>query len=167
MNKDAATQEQTSLNIINGETPKEELQEKEVSDEQVVVTQEPVSLNTIDLGEVENPQGKIQEKEASEKEDVVTQEPASLNILAEIATNSGIEKPRDEVIPDFMDEDCTVTPESSHDTKIIEVESQQQGNDGVEQGDVTQEPASLNVLVQVGVQMGGELGIEGTLEFNK
>ena len=47
------------------------------------------------------------------------------------------------------------------------MEPQQQGNDGVEQGVVTQEPASLNVLVQVVVQVGGEPGIEGTLEFNK
>ena len=59
-----------------------------------------------------------------EKEDVVTQEPESLNILAEIATNSGIEEPRDEVILDFMYEDCTVTLESSHDIEIIEVEPQ-------------------------------------------
>ena len=66
-----------------------------------------------------------------------------------------------------MNEDCTVIPESSHDIEIIEVEPRQQGNDGVEQGAVTQEPASLNVLVQVAVQMGGEPRIEGTLEFNK
>ena len=50
------------------------------------------------------PKGKIQEEEVSEKEDDVTQEPASLNILAEIATNSGTEEPRDEVIPDCGDE---------------------------------------------------------------
>ena len=56
-----------------------------------------------------------------------------------------------------------MTLESSHDKEIIEVEPQQQGNDGVEQGDVKQEPTSLNVLVQVAVQMGGEPGIEGTL----
>ena len=46
---------------------------------------------------------------AAEREDVVTQEPASLNILAEIATNSGTKEPREEIIPNFMDEDCTVT----------------------------------------------------------
>ena len=106
-------------------------------------------------------------EEFSKKEDAATKEPTSLNTLAKIATNSGIEEPRDEVIPDFMDEDCTVTPKSSIDIEIIEVEPQQQGNDGVEQGTVTQEPTSLNVLVQVAVQVGGELGIEGTLEFNK
>ena len=125
-------------------------------------------MNTIDLGEGENPQGKLQEEEASEKEDAVTQEPASLNILVEIATNSGTKEPRDEVIPDFMDEDCTVTPESSHDTEIIEVEPQQQGNDEVKQDAVTQEPTSLNVLAHMAAQMrGGEPGIEGTLEFNE
>ena len=106
-------------------------------------------------------------EEVAEKEDAVTQEPTSLNILAEAATNTGTKEPRDEVIPDCGDEDCTMTLESSHDTKIIEVEPHQQGNDGIEQGVVTQEPASLNVLVQVADQMGGEIGIEGTLEFNK
>ena len=55
-------------------------------------------------------------EEVVEKEYVVTQEPTSLNILAEVATNSGTEEPRDEVIPDCGDEDCTMTPESSHDT---------------------------------------------------
>ena len=76
-------------------------------------------------------------EEAAEKEDVVTQEPTSLNILAEVATNSGTEEPGDEAIPDCGDEDCTMTSKSSHDTKIIEVEPQQQGNDGIEQGAVT------------------------------
>ena len=89
------------------------------------------------MREDETPKGKIQEGEVSKKEDAVTQEPTSLNILGEIATNSGIEEPRDEFILDFMDEDCTVTSESSHDTEIIEVEPQQQGNDGVEHGFVT------------------------------
>ena len=60
-----------------------------------------------------------------------------------------------------------MTLESSHDTEIIEVEPQQQGNDEIEQGAATQEPSSLNVLVQVADQKGGEPGIEGTLEFNK
>ena len=107
-------------------------------------------------------------EEVAEKEDVVTQEPTSLNILAKITTNSGTEEPRDEVNPDFMNEDCTVTPDSYHETEIIEVEPQQQGNDGVEQGAITQEPTSLNVLVQVAVQMREEEpGIENILEFNE
>ena len=101
------------------------------------------------------PKGKLQEEEVLEKEDVVTQEPASLNILAEIATNSRTEEPRDEVNPDFMDEDYTVTPESSHDIEIIEVEPQQQGNDEVKQDAVTQEPISLNVLAHMASQMRG------------
>ena len=104
---------------------------------------------------------------AAEKEDAITQEPASLNILVEVATNSGIEEPRDEIIPNSGDEDCTLTPECSRDTKIIEVEPQRQDNDEIEQGAVTQEPTSLSVLVQMVGQMGEELGIEGTLEFNK
>ena len=60
-----------------------------------------------------------------------------------------------------------MTLESYHDTEFIELEPQQQRNDGIEQGAVTQEPTSMNVLVQVVDQMGGETGIEGTLEFNK
>ena len=55
-------------------------------------------------------------EEVAEKEDAVTQEPTSLNILAEVATNSGTEEPRDEVILDYGDEYYTRTPESSHDT---------------------------------------------------
>ena len=47
------------------------------------------------------------------------------------------------------------------------MEPQHQGNDGIEQGAITQELASLNVLLQVVDQMGGKPGIEGTLEFNK
>ena len=67
-----------------------------------------------------------------------------------------------------MDEDCTVTPEPSHDTEIIEMELQQQNNDEVEQDAVTQELASSNVLVQVAIQMREEEpGTEGTLEFNE
>ena len=40
-------------------------------------------------------------------------------------------------------------------------------NDEIEQGAITQEPASVSVLVQMTEQMGEELGIEDTLEFNK
>ena len=87
--------------------------------------------------------------EAAEKEDVVTQEPTSLNILGKVSTNSRIEEPRDEIIPYSGDEDCTSTLECSHDTEIIEVEPQGKYNDEIEQGAVTQEPTSLNVLVQV------------------
>ena len=47
------------------------------------------------------------------------------------------------------------------------MEPQRKDNDEIEQGAVTQEPASLSVLVQMAEQMGGELGIEGTLGFNK
>ena len=100
--------------------------------------------------------------------DATTQEPASWNIPVEIATNPGREEPEDEVIPDFMDEDCTVTPKPSHDTEIIEMEPQQQNNDEVEQDANTQEPGSLNVLVQVVVQMREEEErTEGALEFNE
>ena len=70
-------------------------------------------------------------EEVAKKEDAGTQEPASLNILAKVATKSGTEEPMDGVIPNCMDEYFTMNPKSSHDTEIIEVEPQQQGNDGV------------------------------------
>ena len=86
----------------------------------------------------------------------------------EIATNPRIEEPKNEVILDFMDEECTVTLEYPHDTEIIEVEPQQQNNYEVKQDVVTQEPASLNFLAHMAIQMReGEPGIEGTQEFNE
>ena len=61
-----------------------------------------------------------------------------------------------------------MTPDCSHDIEIIEVEPQRKDNDEIEQGAVTQEPTSLNVLAHMAAQMrGGEPGIEGTLEFNE
>ena len=65
---------QVQLDLRDGGTPQEKLQEEEVSDEQDVVTQEPASLDIIDC---ENTQEKIQEEEASDKQDVVTEEPTS------------------------------------------------------------------------------------------
>ena len=106
-------------------------------------------------------------EEAAEKEDAVTQEPASLNILAEVATNSGTDEPRDEIILDAGDEDFTLNPECSHDTEIIEAEPQGQDIDELEQGAVTQETASLSVLVQLAEKMGEEPGMEDTLELNE
>ena len=90
-----------------------------------------------------------------------------MNIPVKIPTNPGTKEPEDEFILEFMDEDFTETPKSSHDIEIIDIELQQQNNDEVEQGAVTQEPTSLNVLVHVADQMGGEPGIKGTLEFHK
>ena len=72
----------------------------------------------------EIPQEKLQEKEVSNEQDAATQEPASLNIPIKISTNPRTEEPEDEVIPDFMDEDCIETPKSSHDTEIIDIELQ-------------------------------------------
>ena len=43
---------------------------------------------------------------------------------------------------------CTITPECSHDTKIIEEELQQQGDEEVSQDVVTQEPTSLEVAAR-------------------
>ena len=72
----------------------------------------------------EIPQEKLHEKEVLDVQDAATQEPTSMNIPVEIGTNPGTEEPEDEVIPDFMDEDCAVTPKPSHDTEIIEMETQ-------------------------------------------
>ena len=125
-------------------------------------------MNITNLRDGKIPQEKIHEKEVSDEQDDAMQEPTSLNIPVEIATNPRIEEPKDEVISDFMDEDCTMTPEPSHDIEIIEMELQHQNNDQVKQDAVTQEPTSFNVLVQVAIQMREEeAGTEGTLEFDE
>ena len=91
-----------------------------------------------------------------------------MNIHVEITTRFGTKEPEDEFIPDFVEECFTVTPKPSHDIEIIEMEPQQQSNDEVKQDADTQEPSSLNVLVQVSIQMKEEEPrIEDILEFNE
>ena len=68
---------------------------------------------------------------------------------------------------DDGDRDGTVTQKFSHDIDIIEAEPQMQDIDELEQGTVTQELASLSVLVQMAKQMGEEPRMEDTLELNK
>ena len=100
-------------------------------------------------------------EEATEKEYAITQEPASLNILTEVATKSGTEEPRDEIMPDGGDEYCTLSPECSHDTEIIEEELQQQGDEEASQDVVTQEPTSLEVVART-----LEMQLEDNLEVD-
>ena len=91
-----------------------------------------------------------------------------MNIPVEIATQIRTDEPEDEVIHDFVEEVCTMTPEPSQDTELIGMEPQQQNDDEVEQDADTQEPASLNILVQSSTQMGEEEPrIENILEFNE
>ena len=73
----------------------------------------------------ETPQEKLQQREIADEQDADTQEATSLNIPVEIATQIGTDELEDEVILDFVQEDCTVTPEPSHDIEIIEMEPQQ------------------------------------------
>ena len=94
-------------------------------------------MNVTNLEDGEIPQEKLHEKEVLDEKDDAMQEPTSLNIRVEIATNPGTEEPEDEVVPEFMDEDCTETPKSSHDTEIIDIELHQQNNDEVKQGAIT------------------------------
>ena len=68
---------------------------------------------------------------------------ASLNILVEVATQMGEEEPEIENILEFNEEVCTMTPKSSQDTDLIEMESQQQENEEVNQDVATQEPTFL------------------------
>ena len=76
----------------------------------------------------------------------------------------GEDEPEIENIQEFNEEVCFVTPKPSQGTKIIEMEPHQQNDDEVEQGADTQELASLNILVEVGTQMGeDELEIENIL----
>ena len=56
-----------------------------------------------------------------------------MNIPIEVATQIGTDEPEAEVIPDFVEEVCTVTLEPSQDTKLIGMEPQQQNDDEVEQ----------------------------------
>ena len=67
----------------------------------------------------EAPQDKLQQKEVGDEQDDDTQEPTSLNIPVEIATKIGTEEPEDEVIPDFVEEVCTMTPEPSQGTEPL------------------------------------------------
>ena len=106
-------------------------------------------------------------EEAAEKEDAATQEPASLTLLAEVAINPVTEELKDEIMYDDGDRDCTVTPECSDDIDIIEAEPQRQDIDELEQGAVTQEPASLSTLIQLDEQMGEEPEMEETLDINE
>ena len=137
------------------------------------VTQQPAPIVMEEQGQPdwkdgEAPQERLQQKKVADEQDANTQEPTSLNILAEIATQVGTDEPEDEVIPDFVEEICTMTPEPSQDIELIGMEPQQQNNDEVKQDADTQEPTSLNVLVQVAVQLREEeLGIEDILELNE
>ena len=109
-----------------------------------------------------------QQNNDEDEQDADTQEPTSLNIPVEIATQIGTDELEDEVIPDFVEEVCTVTPEPSQDIEPIGMEPQHQNDDEVEQDIDTQELASLNILVQLSTQMGEEEPrIENILEFNE
>ena len=88
-------------------------------------------------------------------------------ILAEAATNPVTEEKKDEFRNDDGDKDCTVNSECSHDIEMIEAEPQGQDINELEQGAVTQEPTTLNILVQLAEKVGEESGMEDTLEPNK
>ena len=89
-----------------------------------------------------------QQNDDEVEQDAVTQEPTSLNILVQVATQMGEEEPGIENIMEFNEEICTMTPEPSHDTEIIEMEPQQQEDEEVNQDVVTQEPTSLEIYVE-------------------
>ena len=89
-----------------------------------------------------------QQNDDEVEQDTDTQEPASLNILVEVATQMGEEEPGIENILEFNEEVCTVTPEPSQETEIIEMESQQQENEEFNQDVATQEPTSLEISVE-------------------
>ena len=55
----------------------------------------------------------------------------------------GEEEPEMENNLEFNEEVCTVTPDPSQDTELIEMESQQQENKEFNQDVATQEPTSL------------------------
>ena len=51
-----------------------------------------------------------------------------MNILVEVATQMGEDEPEVQNILEFNEEVCAVTPKPSQDTKLIEMEPQQQEN---------------------------------------
>ena len=102
------------------------------------VTQQPIPVVVEEQGQPdwkdgEAPQQKLQQREVADKQGVDTKELASLNIPVEISTQIRRYEPEDEVIPDFVEEVCIVTPEHSQDTELIGMEPQQQNDDEVEQ----------------------------------
>ena len=82
------------------------------------VTQQTVPIVVEEQGQPdwkdgEDPQEKLQQREVLAKQGANTQEPASLNIPVEVATQIGIGAPEAEIIPNFVEEVCAVTPEPS------------------------------------------------------
>ena len=90
----------------------------------------------------------LQQNDDEVEQGVDTQEPTSLSILVKVATQMGEEEPEMENILEFNEEVCTVTLEPSQDIEIIEMESQQQENEEVNQDVATQEPKSLEISVE-------------------
>ena len=78
---------------------------------------------------------------------VVTQELAPSEFFVESAIQEEAGKPEIEVIPDPNLEFLTVTPEPSQDTELVE-DSQQKEDIEVNQDVSTQEPASLEILIE-------------------
>ena len=107
-----------------------------------------VLLGQSDQKDSEAPQEKPQQMEAADRQGVDTQEPASSNIRVEVATQIGVDEPEIENIPDFNEEVYDVTPEPSQDIGLVEMESQQQENEEVNQDVATQEPTSLEISVE-------------------
>ena len=59
------------------------------------------------------------------------------------------EEPGTEGTLEFNEEICTMTPELSRYMEILELESQQQGDEEINQDVVTQEPTSLKIAVEI------------------
>ena len=94
---------------------------------------EPTEEGKYDWKDGETPQEQLHQREVADEQDADTQEPTSLNIPIEISTQIGIDEPEAEVIPDFVEEFCTVTPEPSQGTEPRGMKPQQQNDDEVEQ----------------------------------
>ena len=100
-----------------------------------------------------------QQNDDEVEQDVDTQEPKSLNILVQVSTQIREEEPGIENILEFNEEICTMTPELSQDTEILEMESQQQENEEVNQDVAPQEPTSLEISVET-LKMQQEANLE-------
>ena len=66
----------------------------------------------------EAPKEQLQQREVLDKQGADTQEPAFLNIHVEVSTQIGTDELEAEIIPDFIEEVCAVTPEPSQGTEL-------------------------------------------------
>ena len=151
--EDAATQEPTSLTtlaeVATNPVTEEKKDETRNDDGDKDGTVNSECSHDIEMIEAE-PQGQdIDEPEQG----TVTQEPANLGLLVQSAEEGGEESGMEDTL-EPNEELCTVTPECSQDTELIQEEE-------VIQDVVTQEPTSLGIAAEsLEFQLEDDLGVD-------